>query len=231
MTAREVVTPTDGQALRFDEIVKEATEHARKELLYDKEAMQRFIGNSGQFNRDVFASIIKHANLDNNFLFYGSFAITAPSDYNHETQLAEFVSLARKGQNNFYNCHPYIDDKNFSKTTHVIIPNRTYLVKKIGPRISMKAEDCLLWLKDRGAKFFGAQGLTLAYQLAKDSFPEGKCVVSLDEKENFPEQMVEDCVVHHVPRIFRCNSGEQSAGLTSFETNFNHGDCLLAFFD
>lgn len=107
-----------------------------------------------------------------------SFELTVPIDYVFETQLMNLKYKSRKDFDFFDN---EITDENFAKTSHRLIPGKTYLVHIIGivGNRSVPLSDCLKTYQTLGAYYTGAHGLALAWELEKERFPEDSRILSI----------------------------------------------------
>lgn len=112
------------------------------------------------------------------FTLLSSLQITVPEKYGHTHQLATLNS------NDFYYFNNNITDQNFQNVKDRLIPGKKYIVEFIGIGSRATSEECLNVYKEKKALLVGAQGLSLLWQLNKDSFPVGKWSVSFDEKDN-----------------------------------------------
>ena len=156
-----------------------------------------------------------------------TFEVTVPADYNHATQLDSFRAAHQsETKKEFYHYNPNLTDANFTKTP-ALIPGKKFLVKAFQIKGSVTSDDCLAQLRRVKATLTGAQGVSLAYEQAKDKLPISRWSLSFDEKDNLP--FVGGC--HGVPDVHRHSDGDFEFDLGDFEIDW-HDDCvLLAFCD
>ena len=109
------------------------------------------------------------------FFLKETIELTIPKDYDHDNQLALFF---RKQSFLFENGHAgwesatyaishHLTDINFRQMSkNELVPGTTYVVKVIATDSSkVPSEVCVSFLRERGAIFAGAQGLSLLYQV------------------------------------------------------------------
>lgn len=114
------------------------------------------------------------------FQLVSRFKIKVPPLYDHRYCLEFFHA---NHQHNFPVWNDNITDPNFNRVTNVLVPGEAFGVKLFAPLAPEKPEDCLLFLQGQGAVFFGAQGLALLYNEAKDKIPRDQWLASLDREE------------------------------------------------
>ena len=154
-----------------------------------------------------------------------TFQITIPEDYVHETQLAAF---AKENREKFYSYDYGITDANYARVTNKLTPGKTYETKifKITKRVT--SEDSLVFLKPQKAILVGAQGISVAWQQAKERFPKGKWIVSFDEKEALWRDADD---YHRVPSMDQYLDGYWVFSLGSFESAWDDDHCVLCLRD
>ncbi|MFA6338527.1 MAG: hypothetical protein WCW87_00475 [Candidatus Paceibacterota bacterium] len=129
---------------------------------------------------------------DPRFSLIGGFYLTIPSDYVSNTQVSSFCVEASKtkGKHTEF-CEKFliprnISDEDFSNVSDKLEPGKIYSVQILQVDEKTSTDDCLDFLIKNGALLVGMQGLTLAWQLKKECFPEGRWLTSLDyEKKLF----------------------------------------------
>lgn len=226
---KSLITPTtEGQETQLDRIVADAVRRARKEVVLDKDAIQRLHANGGKFQDDIIASLIKHSTSDNRFGLLTSFELTVPKKYDHGTQLATFAKFAKEKSEKFYYYNDDITDVNYSKATQKLVPGKTYGVKIFWVKTRVTSEDCLAFLASQRAILVGAQGVSMARQLKKDQFPVGKWTVSFDEKDALWTDADGN---HRVPYVLRHSDGSWHFSLGCFEYGWSDDYCLVCFCD
>lgn len=163
--------------------------------------------------------------VDAHFILREEFKFTVPEDYNHGTQLAEFMQKNGEEFNLYHK--PGLTDKNFNNPTHRLCPKKNYLVKLFSVlKEGLTFEDNLRFLKSHKALLVGAQGLSLLYQLRKDKFSAGTSVVSFDEKSRLWK---DDGLNRRIPLIERRFDGSLDFIFRSSEETLRENDCLLCF--
>jgi len=160
------------------------------------------------------------------FVLIHTVPLTVPENFVHERQLRSFFK-AYSGQFSFAFANQALTDKNFSKATQRLVPGKTYLVKFFGITRRVTSDDCLGLYKAHNGILTGAQGLTLAYQEIRGSFPVGKWTASFDEKNAL---LLSDGS-HRVPYVSRCSSDAFELNLGDFERDWGDGSCVLVFCD
>ncbi len=221
-----LITPTEGQEIQLDRIVADAVRRARKEVVLDKDAMQRLLANGGKFQDDVVTSLVKHSALDDRLALLNSFELTVPKGYNHGTQLATFAKYAKDEKFRYLNGE--INDANYVKATNKLVPGKTYGVKIFQIKTRVTSEDNLAFLASQRAILVGAQGISLARQLKKNEFPVGKFTVSFDEKDALWEDSDGS---HRVPGFYRLSGGDWEFSLGGFEYDWYDVHCLFCLCD
>lgn len=161
--------------------------------------------------------------IDPRFVLSTTFQVTVPNDYGHSTQLASF---SKENREKFYHYNDAITDKNFAKATQKLAPGKTYTVKIFQITRRVSSENCLAFLRTQKAILIGVQGISLAWQHARDKFPVGKWTVSFDEREALWEDAVGS---HRVPYVDRNSGGARSFDLGHFEHDWHGDHCLLCF--
>ena len=162
---------------------------------------------------------------DSRFSLLTTFQFTVPENYNHSTQLASFSKENRK---KFYSYNSDITDANYAKATNKLVPGKTYEAKIFGITERVTSENCLAFLKTQKAILVGAQGISIAWQQAKEQFPKGKWTVSFDEKD----ALWRDAVGHHrVPHMSQDSDGDWHFDLGCFEHGWSDDYCLLCVCD
>lgn len=158
------------------------------------------------------------------FVLLSAVRLTVPTTFVHETQIASFLKAHRR---EFSYVNDDVTDANFAKATQRLIPGRTYTVKIFVITRRVSSEDCLGLYKAHNGILTGAQGLTLAYQEIRGSFPVGKWLASFDEKDALP---VSDGS-HRVPSVGRGTGDDFGLDLGSFEDDWGGGFCVLVVCD
>ncbi len=174
--------------------------------------------------RDKLAGVIMDITAPR-FTLLTTFQLTVPENYNHQTQLASF---AKENKKKFYFYNDSITDGNYAKATNKLTPGKTYEVKIFGITKQMTSEDCLAFLKTQKAILVGAQGISVAWQQAKEQFPKEKWTVSFDEKEAL---WPDDVGYRRVPYVFRNSVGAWYFNLGYFEVDWYDVNCLLCVCD
>ena len=159
------------------------------------------------------------------FVLRSTFSLTVPTNFVHETQIASFLEAHRR-QFSFVN--EALTDKNFAKATQRLVPGKTYQVKIFGITSRVTSEDCLDLYKVHNGILTGAQGLTLAWQEARGTFPVGKWTVSFDEKDAL---WTDSDGNHRVPGVYRYSDVGFELYLVRFEDDWGDGSCILVFCD
>jgi len=184
-----------------------------------------WFNNLAKEDRDNLLAGIGFERQDTRFSLVSTFELTVPVNYVHATCLASFAKRNRK---NFYYYNDAITDKNFSKATNELVPGRKFAAKIFQINKRVKSEDCLTFLKKQNAVLVGAQGASLAYELAKEKLPIGKWSVSFDEKEALWQDS--DGYLR-VPFLCRDSDGDWHFHLGHFENAWGDDSCLLCFCD
>lgn len=159
------------------------------------------------------------------FVLRSTFSLTVPTNYDHATQIASFLKANRR-QFSFVN--EALTDENFARATQRLVPGKTYTVKIFGITSRVTSEDCLDLYKVHNGILTGAQGLTLAWQEARGTFPVGKWTVSFDEKDALPVSDGD----RRVPSVHRRYSDDDfKLCLGFFELDWLDVHCVLVFCD
>lgn len=219
---------TKEQEKQYDIFGQDLLKRVRKEVPLDKDGIQRLFANWDKVMKDVVFSFVKNSAADNRFELLTSFKMTAPKRYDHDTQLATFVSYAEKEK---FFCYNYsITDANFANATLRLIPGRTYLVKIFGIKQgeTVNSEDCLKFLATQQAIFVGAQGLSLVRQLKKGKFPMSKWTLSFDKEDALWRDADGN---PGVPVMGRDSDGDWYFDLTYLGDDSHDGFCLLCVND
>ena len=227
MTTGLITRATEGQEVSFDRLVGDIIRQARKTVPMDKGGMQRLLGNGGKFKEDAIVSLVRHSIADIRFELLTLFELTVPKGYDHNTQLATFLKFAYKESGRFDFCSGNITDTNYFKTTHKLIPGKTYFVKIFGIKNSVTSDDCMAFLKSQRAIFVGAQGISLARQLKKEQFLTTKRTVSFDKKKAL---WTDDKGYHRMP-VMAKSDGYWEFSLSCFEHELDSYYSLLCFSD
>ena len=185
-------------------------------------AQVEWFNNLTKEQRDAFLSGKKLPSIDPRFELLMEFKVTVPTDYDHETQLS---TLNKK---EFYYFNDALTDRNFRKATQKLIPGKTYKAKLFSIRKIVNSNDCLGLYKAVGAILTGAQGISLVYQLKKHVLPEGKYIVSFDEKDALWQDSGGN---HGVPHVFAHSGGDFEFSLGYFGDDWNDFNCVLCFRD
>ncbi len=111
--------------------------------------------------------------------------ITAMPDYVPETRLRDFRTLYEA---EFYVFEKRIDDANFAKVTDKLSPGQK-IHGEIFELSGEVYEKQLKFLQEKGALRVGAQGISLAWEQKRTSFPKDHwyTIYSPDEKDRLPE--------------------------------------------
>ncbi|MFA6436714.1 MAG: hypothetical protein WC242_01160 [Candidatus Paceibacterota bacterium] len=182
--------------------------------------------SQGDLNEVLKRALLQGAVPDDRFALWSTFLVKVPLDYSHSTQLALFANNHR-GEFNYFN--EKITNDNFANPTHRLIPGKTYVAKIFlirKPPIS--SPDGLAFMKSQGAYLVGAQGLSVVYEQAKEKFPKGKWVISLDEKEACWK---DETGAHRVPRVNQRLDGGWVFNLDCFVRGWGYDCCLLCLCD
>lgn len=158
------------------------------------------------------------------FVLLSSARLTVPTSFVHQTQIASFLKAHRR---EFSYVNDDVTDANFAKATQRLIPGRTYTVKIFWITRRVSSPDCLGLYKDHNGILTGAQGLTLAYQEMRGSFPVGKWLASFDEKDALPVSDGD----HRVPGVDRYAGDYFKLSLGYFEYDWYSAYCILVFCD
>ena len=185
---------------------------------------QAVIASRGNKKAKLMLSALNGEEVDDRFEQVGEFILEVPKGYNHATRLDTFAKEHRK---EFYGYNDSITDKNFSKVTTKLVAGRKFKVKVIQIKTTVSSEDCLAHLRSRKAVLVGAQGSSLAYELAKDKLPVSRWSISFDEKEALWK--ADGC--HGVPCVFRYSDGDFRFSLGGFGDAWVGDSCLLCFCD
>lgn len=157
-----------------------------------------------------------------------NFSIIIPSDYNHETEISNFIKSFGKNKTTQFCCFD-LSLKNFKKTTKKLEPGKRYQVKFFPVVGSVSTEECLSFMEKQGAIFVGAQGLTLLQRIKSEEFPIGKRVISLDKKESLE---INNQGLSVFPEIRRLNGGDWWLSSCLYEeNNINKDFVLVCFFE
>lgn len=112
---------------------------------------------------------------------YRIFQLQVPTDYDHSTQLTRFNEELQKKRSSYVS--PEMTEEKFGRTTHPLRRGRKYEVsiRRI-IHSSVTGEDILEFMDDHNFLGVGAKGLSLAYQLRPEDFPEECEIVTFDAK-------------------------------------------------
>lgn len=214
------VTSRDPKGLKFMQNCEAAYNKAG---LGENRAQQ--LNEDKGFWKQLTLLIDKHSKLDDRFELTGTFEITVPEGYDHDTHLDSF---RKTHEQEFYYYNPAITDKNYGNATTKLVPGRRFLVKVFQIKEWVSSDDCLDLLKSRKAVLVGAQGVSLAYEQCKDKLPVARWSISFDEKK----ALWKDTGGHHgVPRVLRISDGDFRFNLGSFESDWYDAHCLFCFCD
>ncbi len=154
-------------------------------------------------------------------------AFTVPTNYNHKTQVDDFVAKIRKLKITYY-YNNSLTSKNFSKATNKLVAGRTYGIKMFPILQAVQSEDCIAFLKLNNAILVGAQGLTALWLDQSNIFPIGKWVLSFDEKNSLLKDTNLD---HRLPYINRFSDGCWEFGMGCFKSSQDSLSVLVCFCD
>ena len=168
---------------------------------------------------------VPSVDTDPRFELIKTIGVTVPRDYVHSTRLASF---AKQNQKKFYGYNDAITDENFVNATTRLVAGQKLQVKVFQIVKRADSEECLTFLKSQNAIFTGAQGASLAYDLAGKQLPIGKWSVSFDEKEALWKDSDGG---RRVPCLGRRSGGGWSFSLGCFEGGWDDVSCLLCFCD
>lgn len=215
----EKITPDQtAQLTRFvDDMIRK--------LGLSKDAAQLLIKNFHLVKPELEQVLQKHSIADKRFELLKTFEITVPANYNHGKRLDSF---AKENKKKFYYYNDDITDKNFSKATTKLEPNKVLTVKVFGIKATVTSQNCMDFLKTQDAILTGAQGASLVWEQKKDELPVDKWSVSFDEKDALWEDSGGD---HRVPGVRRYSDGDFEFGLGCFEGDWGSDYCLLCFCD
>lgn len=219
------VSITSKQEKQYKRFIEDAADKALEETSLDRDAIQRLFGNGGKFQADIVASIRKYSVLDERFVLINSFDLVVPEGYDHATRLDVFSKEHRK---EFYCYNNAIIDENFAKATTKLVPGRKFKIKVFQIKQHVSSENCIGFLKSQKAILTGAQGASLAYELAKNQLPVSRWSLSFDEKEAL---WGDSNNYHRVPYVLRYSDGDYDFNLGDFEPGWSDGYCLLCFCD
>lgn len=164
------------------------------------------------------------------FALIVTFDLVVPTDYNHATRLTDFAAAHRKEFKFSRRVEENgLTDANFFGATTRLVSGRKFKVKVFQIIQRASSEDCLAFLQRQNAVLVGAQGLSLAYELARDQLPVGKKNVSFDEKDALWK---DPCNCRNVPSIYRHPDGDWYFNFDCFmEGRWGDDSCLLCFCD
>lgn len=145
------------------------------------------------------------------FAVFCEFDLVVPSDYCHERALHFFQERNREEFGSYDSC---LSDENFSGVSYHLIPGNAYRARIYSIASKVTSEMCLEFLLGEGSFLAGAQGLSVAWLLKKEKFPNGKWVASFDKKEALWKDRERD---HRVPMMQRNDRGVSRVGLGIFE--------------
>jgi hypothetical protein len=108
--------------------------------------------------------------------------ILIPKNYVHSTQITFFSSKHK----NKFEFKKSLRDKDFTKTSHKLIPGKKYTFKIFMPIISghthYSHSDVMKFFKSQKVFPIGAQGLTFIWPSLKKNFPNGITLAAFDDK-------------------------------------------------
>jgi hypothetical protein len=144
-------------------------------------------------------------------------------NYQHGQQLAKFISLETKG---FKVVCDLITDSNFRHVSEILVPGKAYKAKiwTIHKGKNTVATEVMQFLKSNNVLFTGAQGISLAWSLHKDKFPNGKWIASMDEQSGLCQ---DENGKYRIPGIARNPNGDLGFGLTFYDSVFYDNYCFF----
>jgi hypothetical protein len=189
--------------------------------------------NSGAFQSDDLEYIIQNGPPEwkekaqkqfsaQKFKLLASTKIMVPKNYDHAHQLA---ALNKK---NFWYFNDDITDEHFRNVKDKLVPGKKYAVDFVGIGARVTSEECLGVYHEKNALLVGAQGLSLLWQLDKNSFPVSKWSASFDEKDHLWKDAGGN---HRVLYVSRSSDGDDGFGLGDFGDAWNDGRVLVVFRD
>ncbi len=160
-------------------------------------------------------------------LLEGKGTFTVPIDYNHDTQIDVFAKKTNKLRTIYY-FDGNLNSQNFAKSSNKLVPGKTYRIKLFSILEEASSGKCLCFLKANNAILVGGQGLTALQENQPSIFPDGKWVVSFDEKGS----LWEDCLGYlGVPGAGRRSDGSWEFRLCCFEFSLTSTVVLVCFCD
>ncbi len=153
--------------------------------------------------------------------------ITVSTSYKPEEQIDNFVKRVKKDKTTFCFNEDFCS-KNFLRSTGKLLPGKSYNIKIFQITGMVTTEQCVNFLRNQKAVMLGAQGLTLAYDVAGDEFPKGKYVTSFDEKDVLWKDPKGYC---RVPVVFSSYTDDFGFFLGYFGANLDNKSCILGFFE
>ncbi len=160
------------------------------------------------------------------FVPLGAFELTVPADYFHAGFLDRFRSKNKKAFK--WGNSAALTDKNFGNPTHVLVPGKTYLVKRyaIKSGLVVSSADCMDVYRAERAYYTGAPGVAMIWQEKRDELPVGKWTLSFDEESRL---WVDAAGYHGVPSVHRYSDGDFGFALGYLEHPWVD-DFVLALF-
>jgi hypothetical protein len=149
------------------------------------------------------------------------FEITVPAGYNHDTQIDVSKKIAHK-EKTVYGYDPCFTSENFSLEKAKLLPGEIFIVKIFSITEMVTSQQCLSFLKNQKAVYFGLHGLTLVFDLKKDALPKDKWIVSFSPKDELFVD-VTSSGNHAVPYIYASKDGDYG-----FEKSYFENDCWIA---
>ena len=163
--------------------------------------------------------------FDPRFQLVNTFYLVVPYGYDHATRLASF---RREHGRELSYCNPNITDEKFSRVTIRLVPGRRLKVKVFQITQQVSSEDCLAFLRTQNAVFVGAQGASLAYELARDQLPVSRGSISFDKRKALWKDIDG---YRWEPSVVRGSDGRFSFYIDLFNSVLSEENCLLCFCD
>lgn len=226
-TNNKVITSekmTPGQKKQLMRVLEDAVDSGN----YTKDQMDEILKVGNLVQADLKTSMSKHSIADKRF---GApiieFDLTVPMNYVHETQIDTSMSKT-KNKKTTHCQNTDLNSKNFANATTRLVPGKTYSVKIFPILSKVTSIDCMTFLQKQNCILTGGQGVTLAYDLAKDKLPKNKWTVSFDAVKALWKDFGG---FHRVPHVDADSDGDFHFGLGFFVDYWDAGGVLLCFCD